>query len=266
MRVFKKVIVLGLAGGVAWGLYYAGQKDLFSLSGQVEESVQMVKKDRAVKPKSFYQKVKDVVPAQVKDYDYTFFETLEDVNLERYVDLDGKVKVMKKTVHSWVDEVEQVMGEPRFILASYKEPDGSADKADSSYQDIIDKLDRLMKEKPRKRATPPAASSSPAKRVQPPAALPDSSARREIPSAGQFKPYMVQVSSFKKLSRARSLESKLRQKGYPAFVMSVKVSKDKGHWYRVFLGKYQTEGNARQAASNAKRLHNLKTIIRKSSR
>jgi len=62
------------------------------------------------------------------------------------------------------------------------------------------------------------------------------------------------------------MESKLQQKGYPAFVMSVEVSKAKGVWYRVFLGKYQTEANARAVAQKAQRLHKLKTLVLKSSK
>jgi cell division septation protein DedD len=77
---------------------------------------------------------------------------------------------------------------------------------------------------------------------------------------------MVQVSSFKKMSHARALESKLRRKGYSAFVMGVEVSKAKGVWYRVFLGKYQTEANARAVAQEAQSRHKLKTIVLKSSR
>ncbi len=102
MGFLKKVFLLGLLGLAGWGIYSAGQNNLFSfLSSESDEQVQVAKKDRAVKPKSFFRKVKDVMPAPVKQYDYTFFETLKDVDLERYVDLDGKVKVMKKTVHSW---------------------------------------------------------------------------------------------------------------------------------------------------------------------
>jgi cell division septation protein DedD len=77
---------------------------------------------------------------------------------------------------------------------------------------------------------------------------------------------MVQVSSFKKMSHARALESKLQRKGYSAFVMSVEVSKNKGRWYRVFLGKYQTEASARAVAKQAQSRHNLKSIILKSSK
>jgi hypothetical protein len=97
MGFFKKLFLLGLLGLAGWGVYSAGQNNLFSfLNSDSEDQVQLAKKDRAVKPKSFFKKVKDVIPAPVKQYDYTFFETLEDVDMERYVDLDGKVKVMKK--------------------------------------------------------------------------------------------------------------------------------------------------------------------------
>jgi len=267
MRFLKKVFLLGLLGLAGWGVYSAGQNDLFSfLDNESGEQVQVAKKDRAVKPKSFFNKVKDVMPAPVKQYDYTFFKTLEDVDMERYVDLDGKVKVMKKTVHSWVDEVGKVIHEPRILLASYKDPEERAEKPDSSYEDIIHKLDDLMKEKPKKKSTPPAATRpSSVKRSSAPKVSSDS-AKRTAPSAPTLKPYMVQVSSFKKLSHARSLESKLQRKGYSAFAVSVEVSKTKGRWHRVFLGKYQTEANARAVAQEAQTRHNLKTIVLKSSK
>jgi len=254
MGFLKKVFLLGLLGLAGWGLYSAGQNNLFAfLSNQSGEQVQVAKKDRAVKPKSFFKQVKDVMPAPVKQYDYTFFETLEDVDMERYVDLDGKVKVMKKTVHSWVDDVGKVIHEPRILLASYKEPDEGAGKPPSSYEDIINKLDDLMKEEPKKKVTPPIAPAGSAKRAV-------------APSTVSNKPYRVQVSSFRKLSHARALESKLQRQGYSAFVVSVEVSKDKGVWYRVFLGKYRTEANARAVAEEAQRLHNMKTIVLKSSK
>ena len=266
MRFLKKVFLLCLLGLAGWGVYSAGQNDLFSsLDSASEEQVQLAKKDRAVKPKSFFNKVKNVMPAPVKQYDYTFFKTLEDVDMERYVDLDGKVKVMKKTVHSWVDEVGKVIHEPRILLASYKDPEEREEKPVSSYEDILNELDDLMKERPKKKSVPPTARPSSAKRSSP-SKVPSESVKQTAPSVPSLKPYMVQVSSFKKLSHARSMESKLQRKGYSAFVVSVKVSKAKGTWYRVFLGKYQTEANARAVAKEAQNLHNLKTIILKSSK
>jgi cell division septation protein DedD len=264
MRFLKKLFLLGLISLAGWGIYTAGQNDLFSfLNNKSDESVQVVKKDRAVKPKSFFKQVKDVMPAPVKNYDYTFFETLEDVNLERYVDLDGKVKVMKKTVHSWVDDVGKVINEPRILLAAYKEPVEPSNES-SSYDDIINKLDDLMREEPKKKTTPRTAPTRPVKHQSPPTAS-SSATRRVEPPVSSFKPYMVQVSSFKKLSHARSLESKLQKKGYSPFVKSVEVSQ-KGTWYRVFLGKYQTEASARAAAQKAKRLHKLKAIVLKAGK
>ena len=165
--------------------------------------------------------------------------------------LDGKVKVMKKTVHSWVDEVEKVIHEPRILLAAYKEPGEDSDQP-SSYDDIINKLDDLMKEEPKKKAAPSVAPAASAKRAV-------------APSAVSGKSYRVQVSSFRKLSHARALESKLQRQGYSAFVVSVEISKTKGRWYRVFLGKYQTEASARAAAQKAQHLHNLKTLVLKAS-
>ncbi len=257
MGFFKKLFLLGLIGLAGWGLYSAGQNNLFSfLDSKSEADVQMVKKERAVKPESFFKQVKNVIPAPVKEYDYTFLKTLEDVNLERYVDLDGKVKVMKKTVHSWVDEVGKVIHEPRILLAAYKEPGESSDKS-SSYEDIINKLDDLMKDEPVKK--------QPKESVAPSMAPAGSAKRAVAPSATASKPYRIQVSSFRKLSHARALESKLQSQGYSAFVVGVELSKAKGVWYRVFLGQYQTEANARSAAEKAKRVHNLKTIVLKSS-
>ena len=120
-----------------------------------------------------------------------------------------------------------------------------------------------MKEKPKKKdsSTPSSSPNGDSLRGS------TGSAKRAVaPSTVSSKPYMIQVSSFRKLSHARALESKLQQKGYPAFVMSVEVSKAKGVWYRVFLGKYQTEANARAVAQKAQRRHNLKTIVLKSSK
>ena len=75
MGFLKKVFLLSLLGLAGWGIYSAGQNDLFSfLNSESEEQVQLAKKDRAVKPKSFFSKVRDVMPAPVKQYDYTFLK------------------------------------------------------------------------------------------------------------------------------------------------------------------------------------------------
>ena len=261
MKFLKKIFVLGLVGLAGWGIYSAGQNNLFAfLDRETEEQIRVVKKERAVKPESFFKQVRNVIPAPVREYDYTFLKTLEDVDMERYVDLDGKVKVMKKTVHSWVNEVGKVIHEPRVLLAAYKEPEKEAETS-SSYEDIINKLNDLMKEEPKQKTAPQATPASSVKRSSP-SATPSASTRQSVPSSS-FKPYMIQVSSFRKLSHARALESKLQRKGYSAFVKSVELSKSKGTWYRVYLGKYQTEASARAAAREAQRLHNLKTLVLK---
>jgi len=66
MGFLKKVFLLSLLGLAGWGIYSAGQNDLFSfLNSESEEQVQLAKKDRAVKPKSFFSKVRDVMPGSL---------------------------------------------------------------------------------------------------------------------------------------------------------------------------------------------------------
>lgn len=74
---------------------------------------------------------------------------------------------------------------------------------------------------------------------------------------GQKKPapesavlvYYVQVASFREEKRARKLRERLRERGYPAEVVSA-VIVNKGIWYRVRLGPFadKTEANMRVRA------------------
>ena len=72
--------------------------------------------------------------------------------------------------------------------------------------------------------------------------------------------YRVQVSSFRDLKYARSLESRVRAQGYPAFVAPVEFV-SKGIWYRVYLGEYDSYQQAQAAAHLAQGRDDLKTII-----
>ncbi|NIU99083.1 MAG: hypothetical protein GWN57_23865 [Nitrospinaceae bacterium] len=101
------------------------------------------------------------------------------------------------------------------------------------------------------------------KRKVAPSPAPSSSVKRAVPSARKGQPYRVQVSSFRKLNSARVMKSDLRKKGYPAFIVSVQISKGKGIWYRVYLGEYPTEERARAAANQARRRHKLRPIVLK---
>lgn len=62
-------------------------------------------------------------------------------------------------------------------------------------------------------------------------------------SAGQ---YTVQVSSFPSQDEAKAFSSALERKGFRPYVVSADLA-GKGTWYRVRIGRFDTEEQARQA-------------------
>jgi len=59
--------------------------------------------------------------------------------------------------------------------------------------------------------------------------------------------YSIQLGAFKKLHRAENLINSLKAAGYSA-IYSYKSVKDQGRWYRVYLGKYKSRGEAEKWA------------------
>ncbi len=56
--------------------------------------------------------------------------------------------------------------------------------------------------------------------------------------------YIVQAGSFKNMKSADNLVSKLKSKGYSAFWKEKEVGKEKGKWFRVYLGSFSTHEDA----------------------
>ncbi len=78
--------------------------------------------------------------------------------------------------------------------------------------------------------------------------------------AGDDKTYTVQVSSFKELAPAQSLQARLQKKGYPAYLLLVDTT-GKGAIYRVFLGKYIGSDKAKTAASKVRQEENANGAV-----
>jgi len=72
--------------------------------------------------------------------------------------------------------------------------------------------------------------------------------------------YMVQVSSFRDMSRAEIMKNRLISNGYPAFLLRVDIP-DKGVWYRVYLGKFTKREEAVLAAESAKTKNQLTAVV-----
>ena len=71
--------------------------------------------------------------------------------------------------------------------------------------------------------------------------------------------YTVQAAAVKKMEDADQLVTKLKKKGYPAYRAIGKVP-DKGIWFRVRVGKYQSRTEAKKTQQKLRKL-GLKPII-----
>ena len=71
--------------------------------------------------------------------------------------------------------------------------------------------------------------------------------------------YTIQAAAVKKMEDADRLVTKLKKKGYPAYRAIGKVP-EKGIWFRVRVGKYQSRSEAKKALQKLKKL-GLKPII-----
>ncbi len=226
-----------LLAGFGWGMYFVGQEDLLSLAKIKDEGMKVAKKIHAVKPPFLKEALKAVEPGPGGKYKFTFFDTLDDVDLNEYVDLNGKV--MKRAVNSFVDKVGNVIPDPPSI------PKFPKDKKNTSSS--ISKSEESKWEE--------RAFYEPSGEPSPEPSEPKLAASRPEPGK-----YRVQVSSFRDLKYARSMESRVRARGYAAFVAPAEIA-GKGSWYRVYLGEYASYKQAHAAARLAHSRDNLKPII-----
>jgi cell division septation protein DedD len=72
--------------------------------------------------------------------------------------------------------------------------------------------------------------------------------------------YTVQVGAFEDLVGAERLSNRLKQKGYPSYVM-VKAVPGKGVWHRVRVGLYSGRAEAEQAVKLLEEVEGLSTFI-----
>ena len=71
--------------------------------------------------------------------------------------------------------------------------------------------------------------------------------------------YTIQAASVKKVKNADRMVAELKQKGYPAYRSIGKVAQ-KGIWFRVRIGEYNSKAEARQTLNKLKKL-GLKPIL-----
>ena len=116
--------------------------------------------------------------------------------------------------------------------------------------------------------TPDASTQTPAtkskKKKAPSPKVAATEKKKKAPAAAtQKKPsgpvYTVQAAAVKKMEDADQLVTKLKKKGYPAYRAIGKVP-EKGIWFRVRVGKYQSRSEAKKTQQKLRKL-GLKPII-----
>ncbi len=130
----------------------------------------------------------------------------------------------------------------------------SADQQDSSAASVVKAPEVLAKTTPVKTDKNKAPSSKAAateKKKKAPAVV----AQKKTSGAV----YTIQAAAVKKMEDADRLVTKLKKKGYPAYRAIGKVP-DKGIWFRVRVGKYQSRSEAKKTQQKLKKL-GLKPII-----
>ena len=175
MRFFL-VIIFVVASGA--GLYFSG------IISKFQEGATSPTRERAVKPESIRNKVKDPVPSNPV---YTFFETLDDPTMTQYVDLKGGIK-------STAPPPKKV----KVVPAKIKVTPAS-----------IAPVEKIAKLEP---AIKPKSKQSPKSEI---------SGSSEIKALTR---YAVQVSSFRDEARAGALKVRLQKNGFDAFLMHTELA------------------------------------------
>lgn len=208
-------MVVLVASGL--GLHFSGIIDQFL------EDRPPPKKISAVKPKAIREK-SNKVSSTPDQPDFTFFETLNDTTMTRYVKLNGEVSPAKP------------VPEKATTPAKVKEASQPVVKVSKSAS---------TKASGQKTGSRPAANPVLQATIQP---------------IIQTR-YTVQVSSFRDEGRASALKMRLQKNGFDSFVIKTELPNGGGIWHRVFLGRYEEEKKAQDAAHLAKSKYNLNAVV-----
>ncbi|MEE2987882.1 MAG: SPOR domain-containing protein [Nitrospinota bacterium] len=220
MYSFKFIAFVILIAFSGPGIYFGGQKAVGYFSGDGRGKPVVVKKISPVKPKMIRNKDSDKTSDRGKER-FTFFEILNDPNMEKIVGLDGAI-----IANASLSVKEKALR---------KKPVSSTPPANSRIP-----------------ASPAAESNNPT-------ATKNLAGQSGTQPGDDFN-FTVQVSSFKDLNRAEALRKKLKLKGFPAFLKMAALP-EQGEWFRVFLGRYKDWESASLAAQKARNEEKLNAVV-----
>ncbi len=170
----------------------------------------------------------------MRDYpapeEFTFFETLNDSAMVKFVGLKGGV----------VPRQEE-----------RKEKESTPVSTESS---------KVRNPSPHREPNP-AAKADPGSAPPPPEAVSPLSRPSETVERDSADRYRVQVGSFRKLDRARFLMNRLRERRYPAYLTQVLLPQKGGLWHRVIVGDYPDLETAQTTARTLRKRESLNPAI-----
>ncbi len=256
LKILAGVVVLFGFGG---GMYFAGQARLLQSGASTEvaeaDQEKVVKKPVASKPMRAFGAVLDGVEQNKADnFQYTFFEVLNDPGLNSFVDLKGNVtqKIVPVSASSSPKPAVQVQAKtpPKPVKqikpsapVNSKAPQEKKKSVHSKKKKVDKKTEVVGKKKPETKNSKWVLSS-----------LDQLDEKSES--------FLVQVASFRKLEQAKAMEERVRLKGYFPFIRSIEI-KGKGTWHRVYLGTYPSREIAARYAEKATKELKLKPVVMK---
>ncbi|HJO00074.1 MAG TPA: SPOR domain-containing protein [Nitrospinaceae bacterium] len=218
VKTFLSILILGLSGA---GIYFGTLKFLvvFQDGGKVS-----VKKQIPVKPKNMKEKQALVESGSSNDEEFTFFDTLSDPSMSKFVDLNGSV----------ADPAQVANDTPPGPTSARGDVDTISQVKNSDSENLLN----------------PVAENSETVKVE-------VGKRVESVVSG----FALQVGSFHQLERASLLKEKLVKKGYPVFVVTVRIAGKDEVWHRVFIGRFLDRETAAVTARKVKQAEKLDSVL-----
>ena len=218
VKIFLSILILGLSGA---GIYFGTLK--FLVVFQDGEKVS-VKKQIPVKPKNMKEKQALVESGSSNDEEFTFFDTLSDPSMSKFVGLNGSV----------ADPAQVANDTPPGPTSARGDVDIISQTKNSDSENLLS----------------PVAENSETVKVE-------VGKRVESVVSG----FALQVGSFHQLERASLLKEKLVKKGYPVFVVTVRIAGKDEVWHRVFIGSFLDRETAAVTARKVKQAEKLDSVL-----
>lgn len=109
------------------------------------------------------------------------------------------------------------------------------------------------------------SASKPARPAAVEESVPKAATKKPAPVVNETKSsskavFTIQVSAFQDKNQADQLVSRLKRKGYDAFITRAAIP-GKGTWYRVRVGRYASRDEAQAVAATLKRKEGISTYV-----